>query len=123
MREYEGKVVVLDFWASWCVACRRSFPWWSEMHAKYRDEGLIIIGVNLDNDAKATQKFLAEFPVRFRIYYDDARQLAEQYDIRAMPSTIVIGRNGEIHSKHFGFKVKLQDDYEAELVDALRYRE
>ena len=49
--DYKGKVVVLDFWASWCVPCRRSFPWLDDMQAKYEASGLVIIGVNLDNDA------------------------------------------------------------------------
>ena len=90
------------------------------MHAKYDEEGLVIIGVNLDNDPDSAQEFLEEFPADFKIYFDQNKQLARQFGVQAMPSTFVIGRDGEIHTKHFGFKVKQQDEYEAVIVDALR---
>lgn len=117
---YGGKVVVLDFWASWCVPCRRSFPWWNTMQARYADEDLVIIGVNLDNDPSAAAAFLQEFPADFRIFYDESKALARQFDVQAMPSTYILGRDGVIHSRHFGFKVAQQDEFEAVLVDALR---
>ena len=90
------------------------------MHAKYAEEGLVIVGVNLDNDQDSAQEFLEEFPSNFEIYFDQNKQLARQFGVQAMPSTFVIGRDGEIHAKHFGFKVKQQDEYEAVIVDALR---
>ena len=120
LTQFQGKVVVVDFWASWCAPCRRSFPWWNTMHAKYADEGLVIIGVNLDNEPDSALAFLEEYPAEFRIYYDKDKELARSYGVQAMPSTYIIGRNGEIHARHFGFKVKKQDEYEAVIVDALR---
>ena len=74
---HRGKIVLVDFWASWCVPCRRSFPWWNSMHAKYADEGLVIIGVNLDNDSDSAQEFLEEFPADFTIFYDENKELAK----------------------------------------------
>ena len=65
--DYQGKVVVVDFWASWCVPCRRSFPWLDEMQSKYGEQGLVVIGVNMDADPSEAEAFLQEFPVRFRI--------------------------------------------------------
>jgi len=118
--QYEGKVVVLDFWASWCVPCRRSFPWLNAMHEKYADEGLAIVGVNLDMERADAEQFLQEYPAMFTILYDDDRQLAEQFEVVAMPSSYVIGRNGKVIARHMGFKVKQQDDYESVIVDALR---
>jgi cytochrome c biogenesis protein CcmG/thiol:disulfide interchange protein DsbE len=117
---YEGKVVVLDFWASWCVPCRRSFPWWNAMQAKYADDGLVIIGVNLDNELDSAAEFLEEFPAEFQIYYDEQKELAKSYGVQAMPSSYILGRDGELVKKHFGFKVKQQDEFEALLVEALR---
>ena len=119
LESYEGKVVVVDFWASWCVPCRRSFPWMNDMQAKYGDQGLVIIGVNLDQDADAASTFLKEVPARFRIHYDPEATLAKEFGVEAMPSSFVIGRKGEVVAKHLGFKVKRQDEYEAVLVDAL----
>ena len=119
LKKYEGQVVVLDFWASWCAPCRRSFPWLNAMHAKYSSQGLVIIGVNVDNDPAAAATFLEEFPAEFQIYYDTDAVLARQYDIQGMPSSVVIGRDGEIADTHIGFKVKRQNEYEAILVAAL----
>ena len=119
LTSHAGKVVVVDFWASWCVPCRRSFPWLNDMHQKYADEGLVIIGVNLDADRSEAMKFLEEFPAEFSIFYDESKDLAREFGVVAMPSSFVIGRDGQIRKKHFGFKVKKQDEYESAIVDAL----
>lgn len=120
---YQGKVVIVDFWASWCVPCRRSFPWYNAMHDKYGDEGLIIVAVNLDAEREAAEEFLAEYPPRFEIVYDETKDLAREFDVVAMPTSYLIGRNGDIRERHFGFKVKKQSEYEAAIVDALGARE
>ena len=118
--KYAGKVVVLDFWASWCVPCRRSFPWLNAMHKKYADDGLVIIGVNLDMERADAARFLEEYPAEFAILYDENQELAKQFEVVAMPSSYVIGRDGKILARHMGFKVKQQDEYESIIVDALR---
>jgi len=112
---YRGSVVVIDFWASWCVPCRRSFPWFDEMQQKYAEAGLVVIGVNEDDVAGDAAAFLEKFPVRFRIVRDAGGQLARQFGVVAMPSTYLIDRNGEIASRHLGFKVGKTDEYEATL--------
>jgi cytochrome c biogenesis protein CcmG/thiol:disulfide interchange protein DsbE len=118
--QYHGKVVLLDFWASWCVPCRRSFPWMNEMQQKYGDSGLVIIGVNMDAEPDAAQKFLDDYPAKFEIVYAPDGVLAKEFGVIAMPSSFVIGRDGEVATKHLGFKVKKQNEYEADLVNALR---
>jgi len=120
---HAGKVVVVDFWASWCVPCRRSFPWLNDMHAKYGDDGLVIIGVNLDASRQDAESFLGEYPARFAIHYDDSKTLAKQFDVIAMPMSYVFGRDGKQITRHFGFKVKSQAEYEAILVEALTAQE
>ena len=112
LTDYRGKVVVVDFWASWCVPCRRSFPWLNEMQSKYADDGLVVIGVNVDSNADDARAFLAEFPVDFRIVEDREGELARSFDVIAMPSSYVIDRNGEIVERHLGFKVKKKQAYE-----------
>jgi thiol-disulfide isomerase/thioredoxin len=118
--QYAGKVVVLDFWASWCEPCRRSFPWLNAMHDKYGPDGLVIVGVNLDMERNDARRFLAEYPADFAIVYDENQALARAYEVVAMPSSYVIGRDGKLAVRHMGFKVKQQDEYEALLVEALR---
>lgn len=117
--DHAGKVVVLDFWASWCGPCRRSFPWLNEMHARYESEGLLIIGVNLDAYREDAAEFLEEVPADFRIYFDTDGVLAIKYGVQAMPSSFVIGRDGELKASHRGFKVKQRAQYEAILEEAL----
>ena len=117
--EREGKVVVVDFWASWCVPCRRSFPWMNDMVEKYADDGLVVVAVNLDKDRGAAEAFLAEVPANFEIEFDPDASIAREYGVEAMPSSFVFGRDGELVARHLGFKVKKQDDYEAVLVKAL----
>jgi len=116
---YRGNVIVVDFWASWCVPCRRSFPWLNEMHAKYADDGLVIVGINLDASKKDAAAFLEEYPAAFRIYYDSDAAYAKEFDVQAMPSSFVLGRDGKVTAHHLGFKVRRQSDYEAILVAAL----
>ena len=118
--QYAGKVVVLDFWASWCAPCRRSFPWLNSMHDKYVDDGLVIVGVNLDMERADAERFLEEYPAAFSIFYDENQELARHYEVVAMPSSYVIGRDGKLAARHMGFKVKQQDEYEALIVEALQ---
>jgi len=119
LSEFHGKVVVLDFWASWCVPCRRSFPWMNTMQEKYADGGLVIIAANVDTDPAAASAFLEEYPAQFRIINDPDAELAREYGVVAMPSSYIFDRGGELITKHLGFKVKKQDEYEAILVEAL----
>jgi thiol-disulfide isomerase/thioredoxin len=119
LERLRGKVVVVDFWASWCEPCRHSFPWLNEMQVKYADRGLVIIGVNVDRDSAQAQRFLRETPARFRIVYDPAGALATRYDVPGMPSSYVIDRNGDIVARHIGFRTALRQDREAELQQVL----
>lgn len=114
-----GKVVLVDFWASWCVPCRRSFPWMNAMQEKYAGDGLVVLAVNLDNDRAAAELFLADYPAAFRIHYDDDRSLARAFGVSAMPSSFIIGRDGALQARHLGFRSGQRQDYEAAIRSAL----
>ena len=116
---YEGRVVLVDFWASWCVPCRRSFPWMNEMHDKYSEAGLVIVAINLDNNAIDAAVFLDKYPPHFQIVYDTDRLIAREFGVQAMPSSFLIGRDGSVIDGHLGFKVKQQGEYEVAIVAAL----
>ena len=122
LSEYRGKVVVIDFWASWCAPCRRSFPWLDAMQQKYGDEGLVVIGVNEDNNVEEAEAFLADVSVSFRIVGDADGEIARAYDLVAMPSTYVIGRDGQVAARHLGFKTAEREHYEALLRRLLETR-
>jgi thiol-disulfide isomerase/thioredoxin len=119
LNELKGKVVIVDFWASWCVPCRRSFPWLNEMQAKYGDQGLVIIGVNEDASVDDFVGFLEEFPAQFKTIRDENGTLARKYDVVAMPSSYILDRDGNVAVRHLGFKVRLTDEYEAAIQSAL----
>ena len=114
-----GAVVLVDFWASWCTPCRRSFPWMNDMLDRYGDQGLQIIGVNVDKERELADDFLAETPARFELRFDPAGVLAESFDVIAMPSSFLLDAEGNVVASHFGFRYADAAAYEAEIVDAL----
>ncbi len=120
LQDLRGRVVYLDFWASWCTPCRKSFPWMNEMAARYADQGLEIISVNLDKERALAEKFLREMPASFVVVYDPAGRLAEQYGLIGMPTSYLIDRRGEVRQRHVGFHVRSQDAYESEIQQLLR---
>ena len=115
----DGKVVWVDLWASWCVPCRRSFPWMNEMLERYGDQGLQIIGVNVDKERALADEFLAETQARFDLRFDPAGALAERFGVEAMPSSFLLDAEGNVIAEHFGFRYEDADDYEAGIVAAL----
>ena len=115
LEQYRGKVVVVDFWASWCQPCRRSFPWLGAMQEKYRDRGLIVVGVNVDHERADADRFLKEVPARFNIVFDPDGELASRFDVPGMPSTYVFGPDGALITKHIGFKESAAQERETEL--------
>lgn len=112
---YRGKVVVIDFWASWCQPCRQSFPWLNALQAKYGPQGLVVIGVNVDREQQDAARFLADYPAQFQILYDAEGALAAKYDVPGMPSSYVFGRDGRLITKHIGFRNAAREEREAEL--------
>ena len=114
-----GKVIWVDFWASWCVPCRRSFPWMNTMHRKYAAEGLEIIAVNLDKDRALADGFLAEVPAEFALRFDPAGNLAREFEVQAMPSSYLLDADGKVLASHFGFKTDDAPHYERAIEDAL----
>lgn len=115
----DAKVVWVDFWASWCSPCRRSFPWMNAMHEKYGARGLQIIAVNVDKEKRLAEEFLAETPARFKLHYDPAGQLAEQFGVQAMPSSFLLDSRGNVIARHFGFKLANTGEYEQTILRAL----
>lgn len=98
-----GRVVYLDFWASWCEPCRRSFPWMETMQKRYSDRGLTVVAVDLDKDRHAADEFLSRHPTSFEVAFDPSGKSAEAYGVSSMPTSYLIGRDGIILSVHAGF--------------------
>lgn len=115
LTRYRGKVVLIDFWASWCTPCRQSFPWLNAMQHKYADRGLVVVGVNVDRDRAEADQFLRDVPADFDIVFDPAGTLAARYEVPGMPSSYVFGRSGELLHRHIGFRDGARADREAEI--------
>jgi thiol-disulfide isomerase/thioredoxin len=98
-----GKVVLVDFWASWCVPCRQSFPWMSAVSERYAASGLVVVAIDLDKSREPAEAFLREFSPPFIVAFDPAGKTAEAYDVRAMPSSYLVGRDGRLVYSHAGF--------------------
>jgi len=101
-----GKVVYVDFWASWCGPCRRSFPWLAELQRKYGDRGFQVVAVNLDKTRDAADAFLAKLPAPFAVAFDPDGRTAEAFHVSAMPSSFLVGRDGAVIESHTGFDPK-----------------
>jgi len=115
LKDLRGKVVYLDFWASWCDPCRKSFPWMNEMQARYADKDVVIIAVNVDKETAAARKFLAEYPAGFTVAYDPEGSTAAVYQVKGMPSSYLIDRDGNLQASHIGFREKDQPVLESKI--------
>ena len=104
LSDYSGSVVFLDFWASWCSSCKKSFPWINTLHNKYKDKDFKVIAINIDSDRKAAIRFLESMNIDFSVAYDPDGVTPAKYQLKAMPSSFLIGRDGKIISSFSGFK-------------------
>ena len=93
----KGKVVIVDFWASWCAPCRRTFPLMEELHHRFANRGLIIVAVNEDKSRAAMDEFLKQYPVTFTVLRDAKKRLAAEIQA-PLPSSYVLDRAGKVHS-------------------------
>ena len=119
LAQLKGKVVYLDFWASWCGPCRQSFPWMNEMHSKYGGKGLVIVAINVDATTADAKKFLGETPAKFEIAYDAKGLTPKAFGIKGMPTSYLIDRTGKILSTHAGFNPAKKSEIETALKHAL----
>ena len=99
----DGKVVYVDFWASWCVPCRVSFPWMKKMVKANGERGFAVVAVNVDKEHQAAVKFLDASDPPFAIIYDSTGSLAKRYKLDALPTSFLYGRDGRLLSRHQGF--------------------
>lgn len=110
--DYRGKVVLLDFWASWCGPCRQSFPWMNDMQSRYREHGLVVLAVNLDQDRQDADLFLKDVPADFAIAYDPSGGSAEKMEVMGMPMSYLIDRDGRIRHRLIGFNSRKKLEHE-----------
>jgi cytochrome c biogenesis protein CcmG/thiol:disulfide interchange protein DsbE len=114
-----GRVVYVDFWASWCGPCRQSFPWMKSLHDRLAPKGLVIVAINLDKDRKSAEEFLSKYPAPFTVAFDPSGKTAKAFKVWGMPTSYVVSPTGAILATHAGFDRKRTAAIEAEIESAL----
>tara|TARA_B110000881_G_scaffold208986_1_gene214699 strand:- start:497 stop:1039 length:543 start_codon:yes stop_codon:yes gene_type:complete len=120
LNRHKGKVIYLDFWASWCVPCRKSFPWMNSMQQMYKKDGFVVIAVNLDAEYESAQDFLKNNATTFEIIYDPTGETPKKYGVKGMPTSYLLGRDGKVKIAHTGFFTKKKTQYEKEIQALLK---
>jgi thiol-disulfide isomerase/thioredoxin len=121
LADLRGKVVYLDFWASWCGPCKQSFPWMNELQSHYGSKGLQIVAVDVDTHSDDARAFLAALPPQFRVAFDSQGVTPRQYAIRGMPTSVLIGPDGKVLLVHNGFRPDDKTEVEAGIEQALSH--
>ena len=113
LSQFEGQVLYVDFWASWCGPCAQSFPFMNKLENTLKQRGLQIVAVNLDENIGDAQQFLDKLPANFTIALDADQQCAKEFDVPAMPTTYLIDRKGMVRYIHLGFRTGEIDELQA----------
>ncbi|MBQ0935656.1 TlpA family protein disulfide reductase [Ideonella paludis] len=114
-----SKLTYVDFWASWCGPCRQSFPWMNKLHQRFKDKGLSIVAVNLDAKRADADRFLAEMPAQFTVLFDATGRSAREFQVKGMPSSMLVNAQRELVWRHTGFKESDAAGIETRLAQAL----
>ena len=116
LQEQRGRVVLVNFWATWCAPCRQEMPHLNKLYAKYRGSGLVLLAVNIDDDARIATDLATKLGLKFPVLLDTDKTVSRLYDMSAMPSTVVIDREGRVRYLHRGYR----DGYEVTYDEQIR---
>ena len=119
LTQYQGKVIYLDFWASWCKPCQKSFPWMNELKQKFPADKFEVVTINLDKKSTDMDEFLKHIPANFTIYHDPTGDIAKQFKLPGMPTSFILNQQGKAIKKHVGFYSKLIPEIESEIQSLL----
>jgi peroxiredoxin len=110
-----GKVVVIDFWATWCAPCREELPVLQKLYKKYGAQGLVVVGVSVDKDADNIKQFMQKMPLSFPIVHDAAHAVSGKYAPPRMPSSYIVDRKGIVRYVHGGYRAEDAADFEKQI--------
>ena len=116
LSEYRGDVVMINFWATWCGPCRQEMPLLEELHARYERVGFSLLGVNIDDDSGKAMNMVTELGVTFPVLFDARKEVSKTYEVDAMPTTVILDREGTVRYIHHGYK----PGYEVQYLDQIR---
>jgi peroxiredoxin len=115
LQEQRGKVVLLNFWATWCGPCREEMPQLNKLYEKYRPSGFTLLGVNVDEDSRNAAGIAGQMGVKFPVLLDGDKRVAKLYDLSAMPSTVLIDRDGRVRFLHRGYRSGTESTYDQQI--------
>jgi thiol-disulfide isomerase/thioredoxin len=119
LEPYKGRVVYLDFWASWCGPCKLSFPYMQKMVSHYPASDFVVLTVNVDRDPQKAAAFLQQVGAHLPVVYDASGAVATRFGVKAMPSSVLIGRDGRVRYVHQGFFPGKTATYEAHITELI----
>jgi peroxiredoxin len=116
LSEYQGRVVMINFWATWCGPCRQEMPALQDIYQRYEPAGFTLLGVNVDAEPDDARRMAEQLGVSFPLLLDASKEVSKLYDIRAMPVTVLVDRDGRVRYVHHGYK----PGYESKYLDQVR---
>ena len=120
LQELRGRVVMVNFWATWCGPCRQEMPHLNRLHEKYNRAGLVLLGVNVDDDPANAAAVATKLGIQFPVLLDTDKKVSDQYDLQAMPSTYLIDRDGKVRFVHRGYLNGYEALYEKQIRELLK---
>ena len=120
LSDYRGQVLLINFWASWCGPCRQEMPLLEDLYKRYNKLGFTILGVNVDTDSTKANNYLRDISVTFPIMYDTTNTVSKSYNVNAMPTTVIVDKNGNMRFLHQGYKPGYEKDYKKQVVQLIK---
>jgi peroxiredoxin len=120
LQEQRGRVVMVNFWATWCSPCRQEMPQLNKLYERYRASGLVLLGVNVDEDPRHASDVATRLGLKFPVLLDTDKAVSRVYDLGSMPSTVLIDRDGQVRYLHRGYVVGDEDLYDKQIRDLLK---
>ena len=120
LSELRGEVVMINFWASWCAPCRQEMPLLEEIYKKYSDLGFTLLAVNVEEDSSKAEDLLKDIAVTFPVLFDDTNKVSKLYKVVAMPSTIIVDRDGNMRYLHRGYLPGYEEEYKKQVSELIR---
>jgi peroxiredoxin len=115
LKELRGQVVLINFWATWCGPCRQEMPLLNRLHERYHKTGFALLGVNIDDKSASAEIMARKLDVRFPLLFDTNKRVSRLYDVDAMPSTLIVDRDGKVRYVHRGFVPGVERKYEEQI--------
>ncbi len=120
LSEFRGQVVMLNFWASWCAPCRQEMPLLEDLYKKYKPLGFTLLGVNVEQDSSKASTLLRSIKVSFPILFDNQNKVSKLFTVSAMPTTVIVDRDGNMRYLHQGYKPGYELEYQKQIRSLLR---